>query len=173
MRGRKKHEEGWEKARMNVAENQKKKNVSSVTSPLSFPSSFSSSPLILDSSLSVPSIWPYVSSLLSSITSFCPPPHPSSPAPHPPPLLYTHSIIRETRLREMSGVGAIIITTSFCNTWVIAHRIGNRHLNHNQYSNISTERHGYRKSVPHLGGKHSPSDWDSSACLLIRIKINK
>lgn len=54
---------------------------------------FSLPPLSLDSSLSLPSIWPDASSLLSSITSFCPPPHPSSPASHPPPLLYTHSII--------------------------------------------------------------------------------
>lgn len=51
--------------------------------------------------------------LFSSITSFCPLPHPSSPSSHPAPLLYTHSIIWETRLREMSGVGAIIIITSF------------------------------------------------------------
>lgn len=132
---------GWEgerkmkkakKKREWIEQKAKKKTISSVTSPLLFPSFFSSSSLFLDSSLSAPSIWPYVSSLFSSITSFCPPPHPSSPAPRPPPLLYTHSIIGETRLREMSGVGAIIITTSFRYTWVIAHRIENRHLNHNQ-----------------------------------------
>lgn len=108
MRGRKKKGKGEVKSENEPS--RKPKNFPSVTSPLLFPSSSS---LLFHSSLSIPSICPCVSSLFSSITSFCPPPHPSSPPSHPPPLLYTHSIIWETRLREMSGVGAIIIITSF------------------------------------------------------------
>lgn len=107
-------ETGKRQSKSENESSRKPKNVPSVTSPLLFPSSFSSSSsLFLYSSLSVPSICPYVSSLFSSTTGFCPPPHPSSPPSHPPPLLYTHSIIWETRLREMSGVGAIIIIISF------------------------------------------------------------
>lgn len=53
---------------------------------------------------------PSGSMLFRSITSFCPHPHPSSLDSHPLPLHYMHSIKRETRLREMSRVGTIIIS---------------------------------------------------------------
>lgn len=69
--------------------------------------------LFLHSRLSCPSICPCGSSLFSSITSFCLPPSCSSNSSHPLPLLYTRSIIWETRLRAMSRVRAIIIIASF------------------------------------------------------------
>lgn len=75
------------------------------------------------SSLSFPLLLPILSLHLSMCkltlqfnNKLLPSPSSSSNPSHPLPLLYTHSIIWETRLRAMSGVRAIIIITSFCYT---------------------------------------------------------
>lgn len=79
----------------------KAKNFPSLTSPLLFPSSSS---LSLYSSLSVPSICPCVSSPFSSITSFCPPPHPSSPPSHPSAItLHTFHYLGDQAKRDVWG----------------------------------------------------------------------
>lgn len=114
MRRRKKRGACEVEARMKLGGRQK--NFRSVTSPLLFPASSCSS-------LSSPRLLPTRPFHLSVRkiplqlnNKLLPSPLFPSPPFHPLPLLYTHSIIWETRLREMSGVRAIIIITSFRRT---------------------------------------------------------
>lgn len=122
--------ETWKKQSKSKNELSKKpQNLPCVTSPQSFASAF---PLFLHSSLSAPSICFCVSSLFSSITCLCPPPHPASPSFHPSPLLYTHSIIKGDQAKRDVWGRRNHYHRRFPLHCELQPTVGNRRLNHNQ-----------------------------------------